>query len=398
MVSKPKQEISRLTLEEWTAKATPSSDIFVVNGTKGGDGGIIKLIDLMGEYGLPFYKSSKAGKNKGPNGLIARDDVVLIKVNSQWNERGGTNTDLLKELIQAILDHPDGFIGEIVVVDNGQGQYGSAGSGGSFSWSRSNAEDPSQSVQKVVEMFSDSYRVSTYLWDSITTKRVKEYADGDMEDGYIVNMTVNPRTGIMVSYPKFRTKFGTYISFKKGIWNPETQTYDDERLKVINMPVLKTHSIYGVTACVKHYMGVVSDMLTRELGARAHNTVGKGGMGTEIVETRFPTLNILDAIWVNAIPKRGPSTPYNAATRVNVIAASTDPVALDYWTAKYILMKVAELNGYTDLSSMDPDNLSPGSFGNWLSLSMNEIVRAGYQSTIDKDHMNVYIANLESNS
>ena len=43
-------------------------------------------------------------------------------------------------------------------------------------------------------------------------------------------------------------------------------------------------------------------------------------------------------------------------------------------------------------------NLSPGSFGNWLSLSMNEIVRAGHQSTIDEDHMIVYIANLESNS
>jgi len=394
MGSKPQREVVGLKLEGWTAKSEPSSDIFVVNGTRGGDGGIIELINLMGKHGLLFYKSLEAGKNKGPNGLIARDDVVLIKINSQWNERGGTNTDLLKELIQAILDHPDGFVGEIVVVDNGQAQYGSAGSGGSFSWSRSNAEDPSQSVQKVVDMFSDSHKVSAYLWDSITTKRVEEYMDGDMEDGYVVNATANPRTGIMVSYPKFKTKFGTYISFKMGIWNPETQTYDSERLKVINVPVLKTHSIYGVTACVKHYMGVVSDKLTRSLGARAHNTVGKGGMGTEMVETRFPILNIIDAIWVNALPKRGPSTPYNIATRVNVIAASTDPVALDYWAAKYILMKVAELKGYGDRSSMDPDNLNPGSFGNWLRLSMNEIIRAGYQSTIEEDHMNVYISNI----
>ena len=93
----------------------------------------------------------------------------------------------------------------------------------------------------------------------------------------------------------------------------------------------KSHSGFGVTACVKHYMGVVSDKLTRSLGARAHNTVGIGGMGTEIVETRFPVLNIIDAIWVNAVPRRGPGTPYNIAMRVNVIAASRDPVALDYW-------------------------------------------------------------------
>ena len=397
MWTQPKQEAKKLILEGWTAKKTPTSDIFVINGTKGGDEGVTELINLMGEHGLFFYKSPKAGKNKGPNGLIARDDVVIIKVNSQWDERGGTNTDLLKMLIRAILDHPDGFIGEIIIADNGQAQYGSAGSGGSLSWSRNNAEDPSQSVQKVVDMFSDSHKVSTYLWDSITTKRVKEYEDGDMEDGYVVNETVNPRTGIMVSYPKFKTKFGTYVSFKMGIWNPETQTYDSERLKVINMPVLKTHSGYGVTACVKHYMGVVSDKLTRNLGARAHNTVGTGGMGTEMVETRFPVLNIIDAIWVNAVPNRGPRTPYNTATRINVIAASRDPVALDYWAAKYVLMKVAELNGYRDRSSMDPDNSSPGYFGNWLMLSMDEIIRAGYQSTMDEDHMNVYISNLESN-
>jgi len=217
-----------------------------------------------------------------------------------------------------------------------------------------------------------------------------------VEDGYVINMTVNPRTEIMISYPKFKTKFGTYISFKMGIWNPETQTYNSERLKVINMPVLKTHSTYRVTACVKHYMGVVSDKLTRNLGSRAHNMVGLGGMGTEMVETRFSVLNIIDAIWVNAVPKRGPRTPYNVATRVNVIAASVDPVALDYWAARYILMKVAELKGYGDLSSMDPDNTNSGSFGNWLRLSMNEIVLAGYQSTMDEDHMNVYVTSLSS--
>jgi len=37
-----------------------------------------------------------------------------------------------------------------------------------------------------------------------------------------------------------------------------------------------------------------SDKLTANLGARAHNTVGTGGMGTQMVETRFPTLNIIE--------------------------------------------------------------------------------------------------------
>ncbi len=158
---------------------------------------------------------------------------------------------------------------------------------------------------------------------------------------------------------------------------------------------MKSHSVYGVTACIKHYMGVVSDKLTAKLGARAHGTVDDGGMGTEIIETRFPTLNIIDAIWVNAIPEGGPSTYYREATRVNIIAASTDPVALDYWTAKHILLEAARIKGYSGLDSMDPDNTDLGSFGYWLRLSMEEIQRAGYQATVDESYMNVYVFHCE---
>lgn len=373
------------------AESEPSSDIYVVSGTSGNDGGVADLIDLMGSHRLLFYKSERTSDNQGPEGLIASDDVVIIKVNSQWDERGGTNTDVIKAIIQAVLDHPDGFSGEVIVADNGQGQYGSSGHGGSLDWVKNNAEDASQSVQKVVDCF-DGLKVSTYLWDAITTTRVNEYAEGDMEDGYIVNATANPRTGIMVSYPKFRTKFGTYVSFKHGIWDAEAESYDVERLKVINVPVLKSHSIFGVTACVKHYMGVPSDKLTSRLGTRAHSTVGHGGMGTQMVETRFPTLNILDAIWVNANPagySPGPSTPYDRGTKVNAVLASTDPVALDYWAAKNILLKEAPEGA--DVSSIDPDLIESGSFGSWLRLSMEEIIQGGFQVTVNMDHVNVYL-------
>jgi len=391
---KPPREVVGLALKGRVAGFQPASDIFVVEGTSGNDGGIAELMNLMREHGLLFYESPVAGWNKGPAGLIAKDDVVIVKANSQWDERGGTNTDLLKALIQALVDHPDGFIGEVIVADNGQAQYGSAGDGGSLAWSRNNAEDTSQSVHRVVDSFAGSHRVSAYLWDRITAKRVNEYSEGDVEDGYVVDGTVDPRTGVMVSYPKFKTRFRTYVSFKLGIWEPERRAYDDGRLKVLNVPVLKSHSIFGVTACVKHYMGVVSDQLTSRLGAGSHRAVGTGGMGTEMVETRFPVLNILDAIWVNAFPGGGPRTPYDRATRVNVVAASTDPVALDYWAAKHVLLQAARMRGYGGVSSMDPDNRASGSFGDWLRLSIQEIRRAGFQATVDEAYMNVYVAHF----
>jgi len=297
----------------------------------------------------------------------------------------------VRSLIQAIVDHPEGFTGEIIVADNGQMQNGPTKTGGSLSFTKNNAEDRSQSMARVVESFSVTHRVSAYLWDSITTQQVNEYAEGDMDDGYIVNETRNPATGILVSYPKFRTRYGTYVSFREGIWNPEKGAYEKDRLRIINVPVLKAHGQYGVSASVKNYMGVPSDKLTRSMGSGTHSTIGRGGMGTEMAETRFPSLTILDAIWINAIPGKGPKSSYETATRTNIIAAAADPVALDYWAAQNILMPAAQSNGYSDLSSLDPDNISRGNFGYWLRLSMMELRKAGYPVTINRTAMHVYV-------
>jgi hypothetical protein len=384
----PNQEL-QLVLEPRTAIASPASDIYVVNGREYAH--INQLIDLMGQHGLLFYKSDTSGTNKGPNGLIARDDIVLIKINEEWPQRGGTNTDVLKELIQAIVNHPDVFIGEIVVVDNGQWQ-------GSMNWPQSNAEDITQSTQDVVDMFSPYYNVSTYTWRAIRGVQVNEYVDGDMTDGYVVYDTPDPQTGLYVSYPKFKTEFGTYISFKYGIWNG---TGYENKLKVINLPVLKSHKWYGVTAALKHYMGVQSEGSFVSGGlANGHECVATGGMGVLMIETKVPTLNIIDSIWINANPPpadmAGPSTPYSYATRVNVLLASTDPVALDYWAAKHVLMQAAQLIGYNDTHTLDPDNTDKSgvyteAFGVWLNRTKNVFLSAGFNVTTDENNMNVYI-------
>ena len=79
-------------------------------------------------------------------------------------------------------------------------------------------------------------------------------------------------------------------------------------------------------------------------------------MRTEIAETRFPTLNIIDAMWINAIPEGGPSASYGEATRVNIVSASVDPVTLDHWDAKHALLEAARIKGYSGLDSIDSEN------------------------------------------
>lgn len=374
-----------INLSQMHSRSLEPSDIYAITGTSGNDDAMKRLIGLMQNHGLSFYAQN------GSLGIIGKDDVVIIKVNSQWDERGGTNSDLVKALVQAVLDHPQGFSGEVIITDNGQGQYGSTGSGGSLSYARNNAEDKAQSMQAVADCFPDQ-KVSTYLWDTITNKKVGEYSDGNMDDGYIVSGQPDAKTKITVTYPKFQTKYGTYISFKLGVWDDANQSYNSDRLKVLNVPVLKTHGGYGVTGSVKHYMGVVSDRLSREAGGRAHYSVGSGGMGTQMARTRFPDLNILDAIWINANPRGGPGTSYGDASYTGMIAASIDPVALDYWAAKNILMPAAREKSYDDLESLDPDNTSPGSFGSWLRLSSAEIQKAGHRATVSEESINVYLA------
>ncbi|MFW9779489.1 MAG: DUF362 domain-containing protein [Candidatus Heimdallarchaeota archaeon] len=384
---KPFQEI-QLTLNSQTASIAPASDIFVVNGRKAAN--IERLMNLMGSQGLLFYNSSETKENQGPDGLIASNDVVLLKINAQWPYRGGTNTDLLKEIVQAIINHPDGFTGEIVVADNGQGR-------GNLDWTQNNAENRSQSAQNVVDLYSVSYSVSTYNWQAIRGHRVQEYSDGDTADGYCLNETADAETGIKVSYPKFKTSFGTNISLKHGIWNGNAY---ETRLKVINLPVLKSHFVYGVTGVLKNYMGVQSEGEANAGGlANGHKSVATGGMGTLMVECGLPVLSIIDAIWINANPSpssfQGPSTPYELSTRVNVIIAGRDPVALDYWAAKYVLMKTSNEIGYEDTRSLDPENTEKTvleeSFGVWFRLTQEELERGGFQVTSDPSQMNVYV-------
>ena len=81
--------------------------------------GLDNLLRLMGHEGLKFYQSPNESFLARPGGIVASDDLVVIKINYQWSMRGGTNTDLLRGLVRCIVDHPDTFGGEIVICDRG---------------------------------------------------------------------------------------------------------------------------------------------------------------------------------------------------------------------------------------------------------------------------------------
>ncbi len=337
------------------------------------------LLALMGREGIAFYRSPSVGPTSGPDGLFAADDVIVLKINYQWAERGGTNVDVLQGLVRALIDHPDGFSGEIVVCENAQ-----FASTSGFDRADNNGEDINRSPFDVVAHFQDlGHDVSLFDWTTIRFDAVEEYSAGDLTDGYVV-YPEDPQVGGRVSYPKFETDLGTYISLRDGIWDPSTATYDRARLRFINLPVLKSHIIYGVTANVKDYMGVV----TTGLPTDSHNAMREGLLGQLLGEILLADLNILDAIWINAHPNGGPATDYAEATRRDELVAGADPVAADLWATVNILLPAFEDNGYDQWPRADP--FDPGSdFRQYLDSSSFYMLAAGLDVTADLDRIDV---------
>jgi uncharacterized protein (DUF362 family) len=336
--------------------------------------GFEALLSLMGPNGLKFYRSEQRGPLQGPLGLVAPDDVVLIKVNAQWKYRGCTSSDLVRGIVQRVLDHPDGFRGEVVIVENGQGRGSLAcDTFQSYHGDRAvhaNANDERHSFLYLVETLFRDPRVSAKLLDPIRDTFLA--ADDHDRDGY--------RKMGLVSYPCFTTAGGRRVELKEGVW---TGSGHASNLKLINVPVLKHHDKNGseITASLKHFYGLVS-MQDGNRSFRHYARLGET-TGTMIARVRAPSLNVIDATWVSFRSITG--TPAETTFRANQILASQDPVALDYWAAKNILYPIDnDERHHPDFPGIDA----------WLTQARDTINAAGgladieagiFQTTVTKD-------------
>jgi hypothetical protein len=368
---------STLTLPSWKSP-TAKSDVFVVQdipapvySLAGGtlppgpvekilrDTGIEAMVALMDRQGTPFFRTAGS-----PQGLVASDSVVVIKPNCQWVGYGSdtgagrlsTSTDLLKGLIWRILNHPEGFTGEVVVAENHQGENWD------FATRKpSNAQDQDQTLANVITVFQglgqpvslmDWATLNSYLLPggdfSTIIAATTEYAHGNMDDGYVLlhdNTTEGTKPLNGYSYPKFQTAQGHYISMRHGLW--DGSAYLQDRVVLINMPVLKKHCMAYTTSAWKNLVGflTIADADSRFPAPDSwdnmhgffwgyHNYTNDYGLiGRQISLIRKPDLNIVDAIWVATENNYGSST----AVRCNVILSSRDPFAVDWYASEYLL-------------------------------------------------------------
>jgi hypothetical protein len=365
-----------------------------------GDDGIDALIELMDSHGTHFYQTAAQ-----PAGIIGRDDVVVIKINDQWNgdasrARTHTNNDVLKGLIYRIVQHPEGFSGIVAVAENTQWT--------DPNWDgddHNNAQDPHQSYQNVVDAFvSQGYGVCIADWQELTQTFVAEYGDGDNSDGYVlVDDPGEPGTD-QLSYPKFELTCGSrtqQVSMRYGLW--DGSTYDNIRLKMINLPVLKRHGWAGATIAVKNYIGFLTtgdrerrfgnseEMHGFFWGFEGHHP-DYGLLGRQMARIRRADLNIVDAIWVAAASNKE-GCPGDCIRR-DILLASSDPFALDYYASVNVLAplqpsrslrntvrSIVRGSSNNDASAAYPDS----KFRNFLLCNENRLRLEGVGDTIDLD-------------
>ncbi len=401
--------------------------------------GVDALISSMEGYGDYFYKTSAH-----PNGIVGKDDVVVIKVNYQWAGNGdngsgrrlSTNLDVLKGVIWRILAHPEGFTGEIVIADNTQDI------GRTWTITSVNAENSANSYQSVVNVFHDdlSKPVSLFRWADLNPQLggninggvpSNEFANGNNTSLYVLlNDPDNGAGENEFSYPKFTTAGGAKVSMRYGIWNGTS--YDADKLTFINIPVLKQHSMVGATISWKNLIGFVTieDHDSRFGGWHSmhnffwghENDQGEpqpaptyGLMGRQLALINTPDLNIVDATYISQ--NNHDFAGDGHSFRRNILLASRDPFAVDWYSSEYVLYASGlpaqtTYSTSTDLVHQDVSAARDGVFrdATCITQDVSETYWSGSYPFIDldcsaspsapldaeKNQMNVYVRDMDA--
>ena len=354
----------------------------------------------------------------GIESLVGPEDIVILKVNSQWWHQGMTHTDFLFHFISAILNRP-GFSGEIILADNHQARVPN-----SRGWTTRKRNGRFNYNELVAYFKQEGYpNVTKYHWHPAGPNPTPLQFGGsgnsvvshpEEGDGYVwpehlfYESPHGNRT--LLSYPIFTSAYsGITIDLKNGAY--EHGQYSSRPVKFFNVSAINHHSAYaGVTASVKNLMGVV-DMScgypaplppntynTHHVGATPlfkwmarykkeldalpgfhrlylHPEVFRfrytgGVLGKWMAEIRKPDLNIITAISVGW----GSRTDTRKAAHPNVLTASTDPVALDYWTAKYVLYPATRRAGAPKkLQNLNNPDTVNGPFRRFLTETAREL-------------------------
>jgi hypothetical protein len=348
--------------------------------------------------------------------VVGADDVVIVKVSAQWWNQGMTNVAATRRVIEQILAVP-GFRGEVIVFENTHFRLAN-GSGLSRAWTRPserNVDVPGwNTLGDLVphfaalgapvgfvglvdggasELAGDHWHDPEHAHGEYGGDGRGPIANGDARDGYhwdfarafrlrrsLVDHAQTPLT-----WPRFTSPVsGLVVDLKDGVLRREAGGGGGARLAPvgrkltwISLVTANEHTATGFTGCCKSAMGIV-DMSAGRLGSdprvRDYQSVHyfgapdaswrmAGPLAHFAREVRAPDLYLAVAEWVAATPagpawnedERDARLAAESAHHTRTVVAGSDPVAVDTWCVRNLLMPIKGARAATyDLD--DPDS------------------------------------------
>jgi hypothetical protein len=334
----------------------------------------------------------------GVEELIGEDDVVIVKVSAQWWNIGMTNVAAVKRMLERLVGRA-GFRGEVIVFENTHFRLAD-GSGLSRAWthpSERNVDVPGwDKMGDLVRHFAAEPVSFVGLVDAGPSSLAGDHwhdhghehgvyggdgrgpiAPGEDRDGYHWDFerTFRLRRSWVddaqtpLTWPRFTSpRTGVVVDLRDGLFERKDGALHPiagRKLTFINMTTANEHSSTGLTCCCKSAMGIV-DMSAGRHGTdprvRDYQSVHyfgepsaswrmAGPLAQFAREVRSPDLYVACAEYVGAVPAEGlagaePDLRIEAASahQVKTVVAGSDPVAIDTWVARNLLMPIGGKN------------------------------------------------------
>ncbi len=325
-----------------TARASIVSNVFVArNGTP--EENIAKVIEMR--FG-------------GVENFIGYDDVVVINPNGQWPNQGATNCASCMAMIELILNRPGGFGGEIVFCENTQFQSGY--------WTASGTGLDRNGPYNYLDMI-DYFQSNGH--NNVNAVRILGHSGSPQEwpvvtgpeqgQGWVRPEWQSPTDGTLfyLSYPIFRSPYSNrLIDMRNGIWDGGFESQSD--MKFIKMPTLNNHGdgaeqdYAGITSAVKSHLGMTDCDFSYPSHECLHayssyypisaRVVGEA-IGAWMNHCRPAHIYLTSGEWVG-----WESRTSAGATNARTVGLADDPVSLDYYMSRHVLLPLCPQQQYFD--------------------------------------------------
>lgn len=296
----------------------------------------------------------------GVDSIVGPHDVVVLKCNGQWPNRGYTHTGCVKAVVDEILAIP-GFDGEVHICDNVQ-TYGSTGQFGFDAGPGHRADNwPDHNWNSLAAEYRGAGKsVATKRWYNTSNDIA---GPADLEDGWLRNFFDFYGIPTYLSCPVYESPLtaGRMIDLRRGVW--EDGSYSTaRRLKVIYLPTLNYHSGYaGITSAVKCFFGSteihggisgkfrehyqIHSSSYQHSGIPQNTNAFRAG---ELTARYMLTLNAPD-LFITCAMYSGHNGRWSSAAKTDTVLACSNPASLDYIACKNVISPLRGDN------ALDPD-------------------------------------------